>query len=193
MRINLLLLVLVGVTIGCRERTANEPSSPLLSASSEYSSAKLLTNNSKPFHLDMLHELEPFNDRMPVPSLVKPWLLLVYFDHLTCGSCLNQNLELLAELNASLSSEADFVAVVYSRNFEFLRNMVRIGKLTFPILLEDHPGQMGWDPHFQIHLVHVSSKTSVLQYFPDSSRPDAMEYFRQEILKRVPPSALTAN
>lgn len=132
------------------------------------------------FAVDQLFDLEHFAEPPLVP-IEQPWMILVYFDQLTCTTCLNQNTGLLAQMKREMGDQVAFVAVVRGDNFNFLRDLKRMGKFDYPLLIEPLAGQIGLEAQFQINLIRMSDQKLVLRYLPVSSQPHLMPIFETKV------------
>ena len=138
-----------------------------------------------PFDLQKVLELESFGEPGAEDALSKPYVLVVYFHQLTCNTCLNTSLSYLNEMYESASGNLGFLAVVHGEDFQYLRNLRRIGKVTYPILMERVPGEAGLLDHFNISLVDVSRQRLLVRYFPTTANLGLLPELREHVNGRI--------
>jgi len=185
---SLVVLVLGLVSLGCQSNQARNHELPkTLAKADHHEESQGFQTPGTDFNIDQLFDLEHFGDP-PMTPLEKPWLILVYFDHLTCTTCLNQNLSLIRQMKRDLGSNTAFVAVVQGENFKFLRDLKRLGTIDYPLLIESHAGQIGLEAQFQINLIRRSDQKLLLRYLPVSGQPHLMPIFETRVRAMLEPS-----
>lgn len=141
------------------------------------------------FDVTQLESLTPYSGKLGDSRYV----LLTYFNELSCRSCVNQNLEHLANLHTKLDPKSDLELVLVANDpassaagaHRYLNDMRRIGRVEYPILLEAYPGQLGLEVALVITLIDRQSGKQLVHYTPMTGKDDWPEYYAH-LQKEVP-------
>jgi len=150
---------------------------------SDTAESRLATEIKRPeeaFQLDKVTQLPLFGQRPSEPDWTKRFAVFVYFNNLTCATCLNEGLDYLADMHQRLGEQVAFAAVVQGTDFQYLRNLRRIGRVGYPIYIEDTPESAGFPPLMNVSLVDLQKERTLLRFFPDINNLHLFESFEQE-------------
>ena len=115
--------------------------------------------------LGLLLELTPYDDQRFSLDENKRWVLLCYYPEVSCNTCVSRELKNITGLHRILREEAAFVLVSDASSVHNLRNMRRIGKVTFPMLLQQE-SRLELPDLFAIYLVDVERSQIKLIWYP---------------------------
>ena len=106
---------------------------------------RLVHRDSRPFDLAALLELEPFGEFEPERHLAHDISVVYYFSELSCTTCTERELVTVASWYERFADRANFILVVHGQDPLYLRQLRRIGRVRYPILLETGIGQLGFE------------------------------------------------
>lgn len=104
-----------------------------------------------------------------------PWLILFYSPEISCTTCKAKALNQLVNFSQK-NKGLDYLFVTTEQDDYNLRQVKRIGKVDFPILIEPYPGFLGLAPTIGLFLIDNNSGKIVSKYYPtpdERSLPDA--------------------
>lgn len=138
-----------------------------------------------PFDAQTLLSLESFGKVTYEES--SRWLVLAYVPTLSCQTCTNRDLQYLATMEQRLREMADFALICNPGNREYVRNIRRVTKIKFPILIEKQEASLGLAQHFHFLLIDKANNQSVVQFFTASTLPldQGMIPFEEKILEFI--------
>jgi len=99
---------------------------------------------SRPYDYSALLDLEPHGRFDPEADFKGDYALIYYFSELTCNTCTDRDLVHVANWFQRFGDRVDFLLVVHGQNKMYLKRLKRLGKVNYPILLEEHRGQAGF-------------------------------------------------
>ena len=136
-----------------------------------------------PFDLQLLEKQTPYFEG-DVVQFKKPWSVIVYVSEMTCNTCLNRE---LAHLNDMVHNthNVDFVLVASGWQPSYLRALRRVGKVNYPIIPERESDSLGFEQRFSISLIDNASSVVVLQYFPETGKPDMFTEFWNLVKRKI--------
>jgi len=93
------------------------------------------------------------------------WTIIIYVPELSCRTCVSRDVVYANDM-VYRYPVIDFIMIANTDEEYYLRNLVRIGKISYPILVypKDLPPLLG--ERFSISLYDVVKQKIVLQYFP---------------------------
>lgn len=120
------------------------------------------------FPLSNLLELEPFGSFEPERDLVGPFAVMLYYSELSCNTCTAEALVELAELYKRHGDQIRFLLVVHGQDPIDLGNLRRVGRVQFPILLENED-RLGLPQQF-CGILDLNKQKFVYSFIPKMDR-----------------------
>ena len=138
------------------------------------------------FDAAQLLELEPFGDWDPDRHFTQDLSLVFYFSELSCQTCTTRELQNVARWHQRFGDRMDFYLVVQGQDPVYLNNLRRLGRVNYPILLEEHLGQLGL-PKTTIALFRKNTQKILAAYFPspDEPHPKAMTQLEERLIREL--------
>lgn len=84
-----------------------------------------------------LWEMPSYGDFDPQQDLQHDLSVLLYFSELSCSTCTDRELRRMVDWHHRWGDRVDFVLAVQGQDPIYLRNLRRLGKVTWPILLAE--------------------------------------------------------
>ncbi len=113
-----------------------------------------------PLDNQQLTALEAFGEFLPEEHFTSPITLLLYYSELSCGTCTSKALTEMKNLHEHYGNRVNFLLVVRGQNSVELANLRRMGKVGYPILLENETTSLGL-PHTLMG-IHDQTKNQVV-------------------------------
>ena len=175
----LFILVLAGVagfalTSWLRDRTPENPD--------------LFSRDRIDYDPSLLLALKPFGTFDPELHFTRDLILVFYFDELSCETCTVRELQTLAGWYERYRDHVDFLLVVHGQHPVYLHNLLRVGKVKYPILVESVRGASGLD-RTAICILDKTRGEIVARYFPtpdpndDNEKTSELEQLLQKKIK----------
>ncbi len=104
-----------------------------------------------------------------------PWLILFYSPEISCTTCKAKALNQLVKFSQE-NKDLDYLFVTTEQDDYNLRQVKRIGKVDFPILIEPYQGFLGLAPTIGLFFIDNNSGRIISKHYPtpdNKSSPDA--------------------
>lgn len=139
------------------------------------------------FDTRALLELKTFGDWDLAQELQNRYSVILYFSELSCGTCSDIALKKVSELYQDHKDQVDFMLVVHGQDPTYLANLRRVGKVRWPILLEEFPGQSGFHTELTTIVLldkQTQSVVTLIQPQPDSQDPSYAR-FQESLIQEL--------
>ena len=90
-----------------------------------------------PFDLSPLSAMASYGDFDPAEIFTNDLSVMLYFTELSCSTCTDRELRRMVDWHQRWGDQIDFVLAVQGQDPLYLRNLRRLGKVSWPILLPE--------------------------------------------------------
>ncbi len=150
-------------------------------------SATTIESQPRPYDMGVLLEMEPHGVFDPDIHFRNELAVIFYFSELSCNTCTTRELENMADWHARYGEEVDFFLVVHGQDPTYLNRLRRVGRVDYPILLENRVGDAGF-ADTAIAVIHKDRGELLAVYHP---QPDPDTAGDIHLLERVLEDAIT--
>ena len=120
-----------------------------------------------PYDLESLFHLEPFGRPGLDEGFGKNAAVVTAISNLSCGTCVSRELKRIQAMSVAHGERLDFVLVVSGEDEYYLRNLRRVGRIRFPILLGRAPGPSTQKPdQMTIDLIDKNRRRLIYRFTP---------------------------
>ena len=134
------------------------------------------------FDSEVLLELEPFGLFNPDTQFTKDLSVVFYFSELSCNTCVTAELANVAQWYDRYSSQVDFYLVVQGQDPMYLHNLRRLGRVKYPILIEQNPGYSGLTTTtIALFRKHTNQVLTSIQPTPETVNGKETEAFERRL------------
>lgn len=150
-------------------------------------SASTIDRQSRPYDIGVLLEMEPHGTFDPGIHFRNELAVIFYFSELSCNTCTTRELANMADWYERYGNVVDFFLVVHGQDPFYLNRLRRVGRVHYPILLENRLGDTGF-ADTAIAVLHKSQGRILAVYEPDPDPASAGDIF---LLEKVLANAIT--
>ena len=146
--------------------------------------------NSEPrsFDATVLDELPTMDNITLDQAESADFAVIAHVEQVSCRTCVDRELAALQQLSHSLQGKLDSLLVAsdagFTENGKVSKDLVdlrRVGRLSFPVLLENVRGEAGLGPLFNLSLWDRNRGEIVFRYYPQTSRDDLWPVFEKKV------------
>ena len=105
------------------------------------------------------------------------FVLVIYFSDLSCASCVQRELKVLCDTMDLYIDVMDYLIIAWTENTAYLRNLKRINRIEFPILVEHYPNEMKISEEMSVNLLDVSTGEFIIRFSPNPNPNTSHEIY----------------
>ena len=136
------------------------------------------------FNIQDIIDLPPFSEEMNF-LINKRFIVISYFSNLSCNTCLNRELKYINRWSKR-AHEVSFLCIAKSMYENYTRNLIRIGRVKYPILIADDNFRSGLAKgEFCLSFIDLKTNKIVFQMFPAPGDPKRIHLFEEVISKYI--------